>query len=113
MYHEPGYCSCGRPFMGVETASISRRDDMKKVKGVGIWPQAVNNAVFSLPGVEEYQVMLTSSSEGADVATVKIVPRRELAAGEAEHLRSQASAKLRQATGIRFEVAVSGLERLV
>lgn len=106
VYHEPGYCSCGRPFMGVETASISRRDDMKKVKGVGIWPQAVNNAVFSLPGVEEYQVMLASSSEGADVATVKIVPRRELAAGEAEHLRSQASAKLRQATGIRFEVAV-------
>ena len=67
IWHEPGSCRCGRPFTGLEMCSIGRLDDMKKVKGVNIWPQAVDDVMFAVDEVDEYQVVLTSDATEADV----------------------------------------------
>jgi phenylacetate-CoA ligase len=75
VWHPGAYCSCGRPFGGVEVASITRTDDVKKVKGVNVYPQAVDDLVFSFSEVDEYRVVLSSDDRLADVASVQVMTR--------------------------------------
>ena len=65
VYREPSYCPCGRPFVGVEIDTIARMDDMMKVKGVNVWPQAVDDVMFNLPETDEYQIVVSSNAEEA------------------------------------------------
>ena len=101
IWHEPGSCRCGRPFSGLEMCSIGRIDDMKKVKGVNIWPQAVDDALFALKEVDEYQVLLTSDPTVADVATVKVMPRDD---HDESELSQRVASSLRDRIGINFVV---------
>ena len=101
IWHEPGACRCGRPFTGLEMCSIVRVDDMKKVKGVNIWPQAVDDAMFALDEVDEYQVVLTSDPTEADVATVKLMPKVDV---RRKDLLQRVASNLRERTGIHFQV---------
>ena len=48
------YCDCGRPFNLIECGTIARFDDMVKVKGLNIWPQTLDELLFSYPEIEEY-----------------------------------------------------------
>lgn len=106
VWHEPSYCRCGRAFGGVEVASISRLDDMKKVKGVNIWPQAVDDVMFAEPMVDEYQVVLASDSRNADIATVRVMPKKALAGEEVSNWRRYLADSLRKRIGITFAVEV-------
>ena len=101
IWHEPGSCRCGRPFSGLEMCSIGRVDDMKKVKGVNIWPQAVDDAMFAIEEVDEYQVVLTSDATEADVATVKVMLR---GAPDLEALSQRLALRLRERIGINFAI---------
>ena len=103
IWHEPGACRCGRPFTGLEMCSIGRLDDMKKVKGVNIWPQAVDDVMFAVDEVDEYQVVLTSDATEADVATVKLMPKSGV---RGEALPPRVASSLRERIGIRFRVEV-------
>ncbi|MSP83095.1 MAG: phenylacetate--CoA ligase family protein [Alphaproteobacteria bacterium] len=99
-------CACGRPFSGVEVASISRLDDMKKVKGVNIWPQAVDDVVFADAIVDEYQVVLTSDDSHADVGTLRVMPKRPLSVEEIGGLRGHLAEAVQRKVGIQFLVDV-------
>ena len=112
VYRSHGYCACGRPFSGIEVASVGRTDDVKKVKGVNIYPQAVDDKLYSLPLVDEYEIVLTSNAQLSDVATVNVMPKRVLAAEEKQSFCQVVRQGLRDATGIQFECElVDALER--
>lgn len=101
VWHDGRYCPCGRPFGGVEVASIGRTDDVKKVKGVNIYPQAVDDAVFAFQEADEYQVVLTSDERLADVATVLLMTK----GGHArDGLVEELGHRLHQRIGIHFRV---------
>jgi phenylacetate-CoA ligase len=106
IWHEHRYCSCGRPFAGVEVASIGRLDDMKKVKGVNIWPAAVDDVMFADPAVDEYQVVLTSDERAADVATVRVMPKQttEAEGGPPKQWQERLADSLQKRIGIRFKI---------
>ncbi|MGH6952993.1 MAG: phenylacetate--CoA ligase family protein [Alphaproteobacteria bacterium] len=104
VYREPGYCACGRPFAGIEIATMTRVDDVRKVKGVNLFPPAVEDAVFSEPAIEEYQVVLSSSAGGADVATARLMPKTALDPESAAGLARRMAESLRERTGIGFAV---------
>lgn len=106
VYRSPRYCSCRRPFRGVEVASIARTDDMKKIKGVAVWPKAVDDVIFRIPEVQEYQVVLTSSEAGLDVATLRATPRAEMEGEASERLREHIAAELHRRIGIHFGVEI-------
>ncbi len=106
VYREAAYCACGRPFAGLEIASIGRVDDMKKVKGVNIWPQAVEDAVFAEPAVEDFEIVLASDAREADTATARVMPRGDIAAEDAARLEERLGETLRARIGIRFEVEI-------
>lgn len=38
----------------IEAGTLSRYDDMMKVRGMNIWPQAVDDVLFANPVVDEY-----------------------------------------------------------
>lgn len=100
VFHPGSYCACGRPFGGIEVASISRTDDVKKVKGVNVFPQAVDDAVFAFAEVDEYHVLLTSNDALADVATVQVMTKGPAPAALVEQLAERLRAKV----GIQFAV---------
>jgi phenylacetate-CoA ligase len=101
VWHPGAYCPCGRPFSGVEVASITRTDDVKKVKGINIFPQAVDDLVFSFSGVSEYRVVLTSDERMADIATVQL-----MLAGPADGVADEVAAALHRRIGIHFAVEI-------
>jgi phenylacetate-CoA ligase len=99
----PGaYCACGRPFGGIEVASIHRTDDVKKVKGINIYPQAVDDLVFSFAEVDEYRVILSSDERLADVAAVKVMTKTPPPVGFADELERG----LHRRIGIHFAVSL-------
>ena len=104
VYHEAAYCGCGRPYPGLEIASVSRLDDMKKIKGVNIWPQAVEGVLFAEPAVEDFEIVLASDAREADTATVRVMPRTEVAPDDAAALEARLGAALRDRIGIRFGI---------
>jgi phenylacetate-CoA ligase len=68
-------CRCGRPFDGVEAGTISRYDDMMKVKGVNFWPQAADGIVLGGAVVEDYLGEVTFTQQGQEVVTLRIEPK--------------------------------------
>jgi phenylacetate-CoA ligase len=104
VYRHSRYCTCGRPFNGIEIGSVSRIDDMKKVKGVNIWPQALDDVMFHVEEIDEYQIVLSSSDTESDLATARVMPKRVLGAEQAASLTRQLGERLRERLGIRFQV---------
>lgn len=49
-----GHCPCGRATALVEAGTLSRYDDMMKVRGMNVWPQAVDDVMFGHEVIDEY-----------------------------------------------------------
>lgn len=107
IYRAPGTCACGRSFAGVEVGSIARIDDMVKVKGINVWPQAVDDVLNQIGGMDDYQIVVASDGLMRDVITARIMPTSESAdrfPGLAEGIERQ----LHNRIGISFGVEIVG-----
>ena len=56
----PQVCTCGRSDLALEGGILGRSDDMVVVRGVNIFPAAVDDVLRSFPEVVEYQVRVGS-----------------------------------------------------
>lgn len=104
VFRKASYCACGRPFGGVEIGTIGRTDDVKKVKGVNIYPQAVDDLMYSFGEVDEYQILLTTSKTNADIAAIKIMPKAGLPAAGHDDFVIRLKKDIHKKTGIHFDV---------
>jgi phenylacetate-CoA ligase len=68
----PRLCECGRESLYWEAGTISRYDDMIKIKATNVWPQTVDEAVFSFAEIEEYNGSVYIDDNGAEIATVTV-----------------------------------------
>lgn len=68
----PRLCDCGRESAAWEVGTISRYDDMIKIKATNVWPQAVDEAVFSFSEIEEYNGRVLITEDGLEVAKVTV-----------------------------------------
>jgi phenylacetate-CoA ligase len=91
-------CLCGRYELALEGGILGRVDDMIVIRGVNVYPSAVEEIVRSQPGVAEYQVEVSTKQTlpelslqiepAADCANVaELVRRLELAFETALALR--------------------------
>ena len=64
-------CPCGRPFMSIEAGTIARYDDMMKVRGQNLWPEAVDKVVLSDPLVAEYAGEVSIDDHGRETIVVR------------------------------------------
>lgn len=95
-----------RGFNGIELASIARIDDVKKIKGINVYPQAVDDLVFSVPDIEQYEVLLTSTPDYTDVATLRLQLRASSPQDQLGALKTQMRGLVKQRLGINFDIEI-------
>jgi phenylacetate-CoA ligase len=78
--------------------SLSRIDDMMKVRGMNIWPAAVDSAVFGLPSVTDYRGRLFTDDEGREQMLLEIETDAGSPAGET--LEQLLAARVKSTAGI-------------
>lgn len=104
VYHDGSYCGCGRPFCGIEIGSISRLDEMYRIKGINVWPQAIEQSIMAFPDIDEYEVELSSSADGSDIAELRFMAGREIDDEEAGELCNRIAEEIRRKIALRFQV---------
>jgi phenylacetate-CoA ligase len=67
-------CACGRNEVLLEGGILGRTDDMIVVRGVNIYPSAVEQIIGDSAGVAEYQVQISNTQALAEMS-VQIEPR--------------------------------------
>jgi phenylacetate-CoA ligase len=75
---EPEPCRCGRHELSLEGGIIGRTDDMVVIKGVNVYPSAIEEIVRSCGGIDEYQVEIGRHQSMAELR-LRIEPGRECA----------------------------------
>ncbi len=65
-------CRCGRPMMSIQAGTIARYDDMMKIRGQNLWPDAVDKLVFENAAVEEYAGLVFIDPQGRETARLSL-----------------------------------------
>ncbi len=96
----PTPCACGRTFIRLEGGVLGRLDDMLIVRGVNVFPSAIEAIVRRFP-VEEFQIEVFRDGE---LDEVRVLVEVDGGAAGARHVQEA----LRTTLGIRLEVAPVG-----
>lgn len=101
----PDYCRCGRTGVCLEAGSIARYDDMLKIKGVNIWPDAADAVLFSCAEVDEYnaRVYVDHAAKREEV-DVKVAFKAGIDGARKREILARLPAQLRDRTGVSMEV---------
>jgi phenylacetate-CoA ligase len=97
LLHEP--CACGRTLVRLEGGVIGRADDVLIVRGINVFPSAIENIVRRFPEVGEFAVDVYRNGELDELAI-----RIEVREGDAEAVASAVSREFRAGVGLRAEV---------
>jgi phenylacetate-CoA ligase len=98
-------CVCGRNDLVLEGGILGRVDDMIIVRGVNIYPTALEQLLRGCGGVAEYQVKVTQHGAMAELA-VQVEPVPDIADPDA--LLAQIRKSLQQAFALRVPVQLVG-----
>ena len=97
--HRP--CRCGRSFMFLQGGVLGRVDDMIIVRGVNIFPSAIENVIRQFPEIEEFRVEAVQRGALPELKlTLETGP--EYASGQG--LEDKVTQRVREAIGLRPEV---------
>lgn len=100
-------CDCGRPFHGFECGTIRRFDDMMKIRGMNIWPQAVDIELFKHKEVVEYQGRVCLGERGTEEVKVVLEFAPEVSGERKKEMLLEIGSSLKERTGIRMDVEES------
>lgn len=93
-------CPCGRSFVRIVGGVVGRADDMIIVRGVNLYPSAIDNLIRGVPLVTEYEVEIKRVA-GLDELVIRIETIDSASFSEASH---QISHAFRTAHSIRVNV---------
>ncbi|MBE7466285.1 MAG: AMP-binding protein [Planctomycetes bacterium] len=100
-------CPCGSVELALEGGILGRTDDMVVVRGVNVYPSAVDEVVRSCGEVAEYRV---SVYESRGMTEIKVTIEPDSKCGDAQGLARRLEERLREAFHLRVPVdtAASG-----
>jgi phenylacetate-CoA ligase len=100
---QPSYrpCPCGRPFLLLQGGVLGRVDDMLIIRGVNVFPSAVENVMREFHEIEEFRVEIFEKQAMKEIKLV-LEPRERSAVGLAE----QVSQRVRERIGLRPHVEI-------
>src|SRR5215813_1315418 len=98
-------CPCGRTLVALEGGVLARLDDMKKVRGVIVYPRRVEELVRPHTDVDEFQIVFRRH-EGLDDILIRIDPSPALSLPERDGLRAKLADDIRIGLGIRVTVEI-------
>jgi phenylacetate-CoA ligase len=96
-------CPCGRTFAALDGGVLGRLDDMKKVRGIIVYPRRIEELVRPHAGVDEFQIVFRRVG-GLDDILIRIDPSPSLGTHERRGLVTALEAALRTGLGIRVTV---------
>jgi phenylacetate-CoA ligase len=93
-------CPCGRPFVLLDGGVLGRVDDMIVIRGVNVFPSAIENIMREFPQVEEFRI---ETFEKESLRQLKLIldPRSDQAA---QGLEEKVGQRLRERIGFRPQV---------
>lgn len=65
-----GPCPCGRPGPHLVAGRAERFDFMVKIRGVNVWPEALDAAIFGVPSVSDYTAEVVRAQDGRELLKV-------------------------------------------
>jgi phenylacetate-CoA ligase len=98
-------CPCGRTLIAFEGGVLARLDDMKKVRGIIVYPRRIEELVRPHRDVDEFQIVFRRR-DGLDDILVRVDPSPALSLGERERLGATLAHDLQLGLGIRVSVEV-------
>src|SRR5882672_8775855 len=96
-------CPCGRTLLALEGGVLARLDDMKKIRGIIVYPRRIEELVRPFAGVDEFQIVFRRR-EGLDDILVRVDPAPALGRAERDGLCASLDEALRVGLGIRVTV---------
>ncbi len=98
-----GKCACGRTFARLDGGIVARTDDMVCVRGVNIYPSAIEAVLRSLDAVLEYRCTLRPNGSLHAIGVEVEVAR----GGDERQVIALAAERLRDALGLAIPVAAA------
>jgi phenylacetate-CoA ligase len=96
-------CACGRTFARLDGGLLGRSDDMVTIRGVNVYPTAIENVIRQFAKVEEFQITVTRRREMQDLE-IQI----EIAnAADAESMRARVEQAIQHALSLRPTVSLA------
>lgn len=99
-------CPCGRTLIAFEGGVLARLDDMKKVRGIIVYPRRIEELVRPHTAVDEFQIVFRRHA-GLDEIVVRIDPSPSLSLAERTGLRARLEESLRTGLGLRATVEIT------
>ncbi|HSE93917.1 MAG TPA: AMP-binding protein [Methylomirabilota bacterium] len=96
-------CPCGRTLVAFEGGVLARLDDMKKIRGIIVYPRRIEEIVRAHASVDEFQIVLRRV-EGLDDILVRVDPAPALSTDERGRMCLALADALRVGLGIRVTV---------
>ncbi len=96
-------CSCGRTFDLYRGGVLGRADDMKIIRGVNIFPSAVENIVRKFDGIVEFQIVLFKLN-GIDQVKVQVELKDNMDLQSQQKIIRNLSQELYDANRLKFIV---------
>jgi phenylacetate-CoA ligase len=94
-------CPCGRPFILLEGGVLGRADDMTVVRGVNVFPSAIENVMREFPEIDEFRVEVSAQNAMSELKLILESHANDIAAHElAERVRQ----RVRECIGLRPQV---------
>jgi phenylacetate-CoA ligase len=103
----PEKCVCGRTHRRMARA-MGRSDDMLVIRGVNLYPSAVEAALIGLPGVAPHYQLIVRDGKTMATVDVEVEALPKVKKGDYARLTKSISNHLKQATGVSFKVIVVG-----
>lgn len=103
---QPGYepCRCGRSLMLLKGGVLGRIDDMIIVRGVNIFPSAIESIVREFAEIEEFRVEV---SRREALPELKLILEPRAGYGTPERLTEKVVSRVRESIGIRPQVELA------
>ena len=92
------FCECGRSFRQLKAGIIGRIDDVLIVRGVNVYPSAIENIVRAFPEVGEFVVDVFRTGELDEMEI-----RLEIRATDTEAILTAVAKRMRNALGLRVK----------
>lgn len=100
---QPRYrpCACGRPFVLLEGGVLGRVDDMIVVRGVNVFPSAIENVMREFTEIEEFRVEVV---QRGTLPELKLTLEPGAEYGSSKGLEEKVVKRLRESIGLRPQV---------
>ena len=100
-------CACGRHDLGLDGGILGRADDMVVVRGVNVYPSAVEEIVRSVGGVAEYRVEINQADTLTEMS-VEVEPK----AADDENLAKCLAIAFQENLSLRVQIRLAELNSL-